>query len=291
MAQKPTLKPGCFSTKFPSTEWTEIPCSSAPPLPHPLRLGQGAVSTGGGAGNSPIVSVPPSHPITSISGFLAQVSGVTSESDPTGAGRWSLQLNANQFNSPLCGGQAGCSGWQQFIADNPGNVYIQYWLVGHANPCPATPPGFPPGPPGRFSPALRGKRLLHQRQPDSGTPTGARRPAGTSRHGKLLVNLTVIDLRNRQRIPRVRDRRWRSFVHRRELDSSRIQRLRLCRWDDDHVQSGRVDRARRQAGGRERGSRCAGSMVRTDPRPVHHQIGIDRAPSSDLDRVVAFAEL
>jgi len=159
MAQKPTLKPGCFSTKFPSTEWTEIPCSSAPPLPHPLRLGQGAVSTGGGAGNSPIVSVPPSHPITSISGFLAQVSGVTSESDPTGAGRWSLQLNANQFNSPLCGGQAGCSGWQQFIADNPGNVYIQYWLVGHANPCPATPPGFPPGPPGRFSPALRGKRL------------------------------------------------------------------------------------------------------------------------------------
>ena len=141
MAQKPTPKPGCFSTKFPSTEWTEIPCSNAPALPHPPRLGPAAPSTGGAANNSPIVSVPPSHPITSISGFLAQVSGVTSESDPSGAGRWSLQLNANTFSSPNCGGQAGCSGWQQFIADNPGNVYIQYWLIGHTSPCPATPAG------------------------------------------------------------------------------------------------------------------------------------------------------
>ena len=156
MAQKPTPKPGCFSTKFPSTEWTEITCSDAPPVPHPLLLGQDAASTAG-AGNSPIVSVPPSDPITSISGSLVQVSGVTSESDPTGAGRWSLQLNANRFNSPLCGGQAGCTGWQQFIADNPGNVYIQYWLIGHANPCPATPAGFPEGHTWTYFPGGRGQ--------------------------------------------------------------------------------------------------------------------------------------
>ena len=161
---------------------------------HPLRLGQGVVSTGGGARNSPIVSVPLSHPITSISGFLAQVSGVTSESDPTGAGRWSLQLNANTFNSPLCGGQVGCSGWQQFIADNPGNVYIQYWLIGHANPCPATPSGFPGGATWTYYPGAPGQAsgCYINGNPNSGTPTGARRPAGTSRHGRLLVHLTVV---------------------------------------------------------------------------------------------------
>ncbi len=138
MAQKPPSKPGCFTTQFPSTEWTEVPCSSAPPRPHPPRLGPLTA----GAGAEPIVSVPVSHPINSMSGVLAQVGGVTSgNSDPTGAGRWSLQLNTNRYNTPLCGGEAGCSGWQQFIADNPGNVYIQYWLIGHSNPCPATPAG------------------------------------------------------------------------------------------------------------------------------------------------------
>ena len=65
MAQKPTPKPGCFSTKFPSTEWTETPCSNALPLPHPFRLGQDAVSTGGGGppttARSSRAAFPPYH--------------------------------------------------------------------------------------------------------------------------------------------------------------------------------------------------------------------------------------
>jgi hypothetical protein len=140
IAQKPTPKPGCFTMAFPSTEWTETPCSTATPRPHPLRLVDGPLSAG--RGNSPVLTT---DTIFSATGILAQVSGVTSESDPTGAGHWSLQLNTNTFNSPLCGGQAGCSGWEQFIVDNPGNVYVQYWLKGHANPCPAVPSGFSGG--------------------------------------------------------------------------------------------------------------------------------------------------
>ena len=68
---------------------------------HPPRLGPLTA----GAGAEPIVSVPVSHPINSMSGVLAQVGGVTSVSDPTGAGRWSLQLNTNRYNTRFAAGK------------------------------------------------------------------------------------------------------------------------------------------------------------------------------------------
>jgi hypothetical protein len=81
--------------------------------------------------------------LTSATGSLLQVIGVTDESDPGGQNSYSLQLNTNNFNSAaLCAGQAGCVGWQQFIRDNPGTVYIQYWLINHGSPCPANPANF-----------------------------------------------------------------------------------------------------------------------------------------------------
>jgi hypothetical protein len=141
MAKKSAPAAGCYSATFPSTEWQSAPCSTAPGRPHPARLDQGPQQAG--AGNSPVAS--PARTISSATGLLAKVAGVTSEADSlSGANAWSLQLNTNRFDPAiLCAGQHGCKGWQQFIADNPGDTYIQYWLIGHGQPCPPRPAGFP----------------------------------------------------------------------------------------------------------------------------------------------------
>ena len=241
MARKPTPKSGCFSTAFPSTEWTEVPCSNAPPQPHPFRLV--TPSAGGtGHGGSPILSVPIAHPITSVSGVLAQVTGVTSESDPSGAGRWSLQLNANLFNSPLCAGQATCSGWEQFIADNPGNVYIQYWLVGHTSPCPAVPAGltgswtYYPGAPGQASGCyINGHQSPGPQQGLNGLQglrvTGSSSSISQSSTYEIANGFLVTATDTGD--PLSIGANW---------NLSRIQHLRLCRRHRDHFQSGHVDR-------------------------------------------------
>ena len=61
--------------------------------------------------------------------FNRGVTGATAVTDSNaGVNNFSLQLNTNGFNSPLCGsGNTNCA-IMQFIYDSPGNVYIQYWL-------------------------------------------------------------------------------------------------------------------------------------------------------------------
>lgn len=119
MAKKSARQPGCFTATFPSTEWKETTCSTAPARPHPIRLGPGPHA--GGKGKSPVAQLNSSQ-IFAATGMLATVSGVTSETDTkAGANTWSLQLNTNAFDpGTLCAGQAGCIGWEQFVADTPG---------------------------------------------------------------------------------------------------------------------------------------------------------------------------
>jgi hypothetical protein len=137
MLRTPTPETGCYTSAFPSTEWQGVPCSTEPARPHPrLFIPQ---TLGGGNDVSALVT----GSLTSATGSLLQVIGVTDESDPGGQNSHSLQLNTNNFNSAaLCAGQVGCVGWQQFIRDNPGSVYIQYWLINHGSPCPANPANF-----------------------------------------------------------------------------------------------------------------------------------------------------
>jgi hypothetical protein len=151
MVRTPTPNAGCYTSAFPSIEWREVPCSTAPARPHPrLFVPQ---TLGGGNDLSALVA----GSLTSATGSLLHVTGVTQESDPGGQNFYSLQLNTNTFNSAaLCAGQAGCVGWQQFVRDNPGTAFIQYWLINHTSPCPANPANFtdswhffPPGAPGQ----------------------------------------------------------------------------------------------------------------------------------------------
>jgi hypothetical protein len=137
MIRTPLPKHGCFHASYPSTEWMEVPCVTAPP-PNGSARGTRPATVGGG--RDFVAQVP--GPIYLAQGSFTSVTGVTSEtgSDNFGTDAFGLQLNSN---SGFPAGQycSGCTGWEQFVFTNfPGNqnssgVYIQYWLF-NAQSCP-----------------------------------------------------------------------------------------------------------------------------------------------------------
>ncbi len=86
-----------------------------------------------GAGNDYVAQVT-SGTISSTIGSFEAVYGITSESDGANDNVFSLQINTNAFDTPMCRGTVnplpkGCQGWQQFVYSNFGNVFMQYWLA------------------------------------------------------------------------------------------------------------------------------------------------------------------
>lgn len=150
-------KTGCHTASYPSTQWQDVPCTTAPKSPRLRAPGAAPVAGGGGSGD--FLAVVTTGNISSATGLFDQVTGVTSESDPSGQNSFSLQLNPNSFSPtivgppvggkrglPLCSVAVGCiAGAEQFIYSNLGCdsgtscVFIQYWLLGHGNPCPTSP--------------------------------------------------------------------------------------------------------------------------------------------------------
>jgi hypothetical protein len=106
MSRKPLPKRGCFHAEYPSTEWTEVPCVSAPP-PNGSGRELGPQTVGGG---SDFVARSSSIIQTAVGSFPS-VFGVTSESNaPYGPNAFSLQLNSNSnIPTDLCPNQ-GCAG-------------------------------------------------------------------------------------------------------------------------------------------------------------------------------------
>jgi hypothetical protein len=50
-----------------------------------------------------------------------------------------MQLNSNNFSTSACNGAANpaaCLGWQQFVFQSSGSVYMQYWLFNFGTACP-----------------------------------------------------------------------------------------------------------------------------------------------------------
>ena len=145
MAQVPLPKKGCFEAAYPSREWREVPCTTAPDYPAPPR--HGARPLVAGKGND-IAAQAPTGFISTAIGSFDTVSNVTSESGPianTGppiANAYMLQLNTNFFTSTACSASPNpdCRGWQQFVFENTGTfgrAFIQYWLLKYNKPCPA----------------------------------------------------------------------------------------------------------------------------------------------------------
>ncbi len=129
MKQTPLPYRGCFKASYPTTEWQEVACTTAPD--YPLQPARGARSKTVGNG----------HDFTGVvSGLLSQAEG----SFPTVTGlassnAYSVQLNTNLFYTPAfkCG-TTDCVGWQQFVFESSGSVYMQYWLLGYGTSCPSS---------------------------------------------------------------------------------------------------------------------------------------------------------
>jgi hypothetical protein len=146
MAQVPLPKKGCFQSTYPSREWQEVTCTTAPNIPFVPRRGPRPLVVGNG---DDISAQAPSGFISTAIGSFDSATNVTSESGPIGntgpsiTNAYTLQINTNQFQSTVCSGAAvpmTCRGWEQFIFANDGSsgvAFIQYWLISYNNPCPA----------------------------------------------------------------------------------------------------------------------------------------------------------
>ena len=143
IARVPQPRKGCFTAAFPSMEWREVGCVTAPSYPQPPRRGARPEVVGNA---NDISAQAPSGHISEAIGSFDSVTGVTSESSPIGntgpqvPNAYTLQMNTN-FMSGVCVGSpnAGCQGWQQFVFENTGTVaraFIQYWLIKYNAPCP-----------------------------------------------------------------------------------------------------------------------------------------------------------
>lgn len=146
MAQVSLPKKGCFQSSYPSKEWQEVTCTTAPKIPMPPRRGPRPLVVGSG---DDISAQAPTGFISTAIGSFDTVTNVTNESGPIGnsgpsiANAYTLQLNPNFFPSAVsCAGSPNpaCQGWQQFVLFNDGtsgSVFIQYWLIKYNTTCPA----------------------------------------------------------------------------------------------------------------------------------------------------------
>ena len=142
MTRVPLPKKGCFTSSYPSMEWQEVPCTTAPNRPYPPTRGRRPQTVGNGTDFAAEVT----NLISSVTGSFDSVTGVTSESGNAGglppavANTFSLQLNTKPFTTSVCSSAANpaaCQGWQQFIYSNSGSAFIQYWLLRYNTTCPS----------------------------------------------------------------------------------------------------------------------------------------------------------
>jgi hypothetical protein len=141
---------GCFTVSYPGTTWKEVPCTAQTNAPHgPAVPGTGRQIRAGVSGTISVAegSFPVVKGVTGVTNVLTKTDATAGQTTTTStAGIFSLQMNSNHFNVPLCSGAADpskCSGWQQFIYDSPGSVFTEYWLLDYNNKCPSTPAGQP----------------------------------------------------------------------------------------------------------------------------------------------------
>ncbi len=145
MAQVPAPRKGCFQSDYPSMEWREVACVRVPFHPMVPKKRPRAL-VGGGNANS-ISAMAPTGSISTAIGSFQSVTNVTSVSSvfpgKTDENGYSLQINTNFFNGPICNGSTDPSSqcaWEQFLYINTpttGFGYIEYWLFKPNGPCPA----------------------------------------------------------------------------------------------------------------------------------------------------------
>jgi hypothetical protein len=193
----PQPKKGCFTAKFPSKEWKEVPCVPGPDYPMPPR--GGIVPEVVGNGND-VAAQAPSGFISSATGSMT-LSNVTSESGqiaasgPQVANAYTLQINTDFFVSTVCSGSPnpGCRGWEQFVFENNNvshRAFIQYWLIRYNTTCPAGWTQFP-APPDIYCVILANSSGAVSTPPVPATNLGQVTLTGNASAGSDSITMTI----------------------------------------------------------------------------------------------------
>jgi hypothetical protein len=145
MLSTPLPGKGCFTAHYPTKAWIQVQCLTAAILPFPHARGARPAIVGNG--NDYLAEVTSGN-ISSSEGSFDSISGVTAEYGSRGLDKttvypdtFSLQLNSNDFATPLCNGKPGCVGWQQFVFSQSicypsACTFIEYWLINYTSSCP-----------------------------------------------------------------------------------------------------------------------------------------------------------
>lgn len=158
---------GCFTAKYPDTEWRAVPCAKPPhKLFMPRRPGASALQQVGGTIGSqsgPDIS-PAVEPrtisesegsfdsATVVGGECSAPCNTMTDTCPANltcstpgavADAYSLQLNTKPFQTVVCQNSPNpnppgspdnpmaCHGWEQFVYEGSGGGFIQYWLTNY----------------------------------------------------------------------------------------------------------------------------------------------------------------
>ena len=142
LAKTPRPGRGCFRAEFPETTWHSVACDySRRKLRVPLGGNGVRLETVGGSSKDMMAQVPGG--ITQAEGSFDSVSTTGATDSLAGAGRYSLQINTEFFDTTVCSGHgtgSTCQGWEQFVYDYDGSTSMQYWIIDYGPPsytCPS----------------------------------------------------------------------------------------------------------------------------------------------------------
>jgi hypothetical protein len=140
----PTTAAGCYHAAYPSTEWEQVSCGQASARPfHAFDATK--PPTKFDVGNGSDYALVSSTLISRASGTFIEAKNITSENDSGQADTYSLQLNSNFMSGTAACASAGsaCLSWTQFVySTSETSAFMQDWLIGFGDTCPATPAGW-----------------------------------------------------------------------------------------------------------------------------------------------------
>jgi hypothetical protein len=131
---------GCFTAHYPSTAWSKVACVTAPNIPYvPKTAGHKSGAQTVGDGDD--YAIQTKTLISTGVGSFPSVKGLKTESGAGGANSYTLQMNSEFFNGPVCAGAAipsKCLTWLQYVySSGEQATFMQYWLIYWNTKCPA----------------------------------------------------------------------------------------------------------------------------------------------------------
>jgi hypothetical protein len=136
-----TTQAGCFTAHYPSLTWSTAACVKAPDVPFIPKTGQkGSAFT---VGDGDDFAIQTKSLISTGVGSFTKVKGLKKETGEGDTNAYTLQLNSEFFNGPVCAGAkvpSACLTWLQYVyfaAPGQSSVFMQYWLINWNTKCPA----------------------------------------------------------------------------------------------------------------------------------------------------------